>query len=404
MARPSCPGKMGDSASAMLGPCLERSGERSGMMDSTVSERSGRVDLALSVTGEPSTASKPQCSKTRGTDSAGLRHVDTLPVSGQVDHKKPVWLHSNGQSIGMPSTREEWRCLTEPSGSLEYQHGLESTRLLNGADEDDVKDATNDKGEVIQLGREENSEATPEHKLVTKEEDGQGEGDEFDAALTIATWENKPLQKIPVTRPSSLDQAPETPQKRGRGRPPGSKNKPKSTLSHPGKNVVPHAKHGIRKLPENTFKSTSNGQDMSWAGLHPSSEMTPRLVKRCSRNPAPIYNLSYVPKWMNGLDESPEVVVATGAPVVARASSQKPQLAFHSNTGMPGLLKPREDELASEQALPTTELSAHELRPRNGKTKWWYNDGKGKFVYKRQDQPPPRPPKAKYFAASISRL
>ncbi|KAL8810673.1 MAG: hypothetical protein Q9200_002385 [Gallowayella weberi] len=345
-------------------------------------ERSDRIDLSSSVAREPSTAINPQGSKTR----------------------EPGRSHSNGQYIRTHSAGEQWRCLTQPNGSSEYQHGLESARLLSEANEDVVKDVTNDKGEIIQLDQEENNKATTEHKLVTKEEDAQGEGDEFDAAHTREKWGDKPLQKTPINRPSSLDQAPKTPQKRGRGRPPGSKNKLKSTLSHPRQNIVPHAKHIVRKLPENPFRSTSDRQDTSRAGLHTSHEITPRLDKRCSRNPAPIYNDSYVPERLNGPDENHETVVATGAPAVARISTQKPQLAFHSNTGMSGLLKPREDELGSEQALPTTELSAHELKSRFGKPRWWFNDGKGKFVYKMQDQPPPRPPRTKDFAASIRKL
>ncbi|KAL8818660.1 MAG: hypothetical protein Q9223_002752 [Gallowayella weberi] len=348
----------------------------------TMGERSDRIDLSSSVARGPSTAIHPQGSETR----------------------EPARSHSNGQYIRTPSAGEHWRCSTQPSGSLEYRHGLESARRLSEVDEDVVKDVTNDKEEVIQFDQEEKNKAITQHKLVTKEEDAQGEGDEFDAALTLAKWGDKPLQKTPINRPLSLDQVLKTPQKRGRGRPPGSKNKPKSTLSHPRQDIVPHAKHTIRKLSETPFRSTSDRQVKSWAGLQTSHEMTPRLDKRCSRNPAPIYNDSYVPERLNGPDESTEAVVATGAPAVARNSIQKPQLAFHSNTGMSGFPKPREDELGSKQALPTTELSAHELRSRFGKPRWWFNDGKGKFVYKMQDQPPPRLPRTKDFAASIRKL
>ncbi|KAL8861415.1 MAG: hypothetical protein Q9178_002288 [Gyalolechia marmorata] len=61
------------------------------------------------------------------------------------------------------------------------------------------------------------------------------------------------------THASNVDPAPETPQKRRRGRPPGSTNKPKSTPGTPQHNGTPHSKSSGRKLFETPTKAKHDG-------------------------------------------------------------------------------------------------------------------------------------------------
>ncbi|KAL8683418.1 MAG: hypothetical protein Q9224_006685, partial [Gallowayella concinna] len=288
-----------------------------------------------------------------------------------------------------------------PDGRSEHQHGLEPANLLRGMNEEVVNDGISDEGEVMQMVQDENTEATTERKMVTMEEDGEGEGDEFDATFIVATRNNRPLDENPVTRPSNLDLPPETPLKRSRGRPPRSKNKLKSARSHPRNYVVPRGQQSVRKLSERPIRTISDGQQPSGTGAHTNPAIMPQVYKRCSRNPAPVYNDSSLPEWLNSPEEAPEAVTATNPLTAATLPVQKPQLEFCSNTRITGLSKPPEDELGSEQALPSTGLSAHELRLKFGKTRWWFNDGEGNFVYKMQDQPPNRGSRARGFAVLI---
>ncbi|KAL8788561.1 MAG: hypothetical protein Q9213_001634 [Squamulea squamosa] len=66
---------------------------------------------------------------------------------------------------------------------------------------------------------------------------------------------------------------------------------------------------------------------------------------------------------------------------------QTSQPAVCEGGGMP---TPPDDEVVAAQRLPASRLSAQECRKRFGPTKWWCNDGKGKFVCFEQDHPPPR--------------
>ncbi|KAL8678784.1 MAG: hypothetical protein Q9186_004894 [Xanthomendoza sp. 1 TL-2023] len=335
-------------------------------------------------------ASNPLISKTQSAAKERWK-----PISHA--HHRPI----NGQSIEIYPAGEQGRCSTQPDGRSEHQHGLEPANLLRGMNEDVVNDGISDEGEVMQMVQDENTEATTERKMVTMEEDGEGEGDEFDATFIVATRDNRPLDENPVTRPSNLDLPPETPQKRPRGRPPRSKNKLKSARSHPRNYVVPRGQQSVRKLSERPIRTTSDGQQLSGTGAHTSPEVTLPVHKRCSRNPAPVYNDCSLPEWLNSPEEGPEAVAATNSLAATHTSIPKPQPTFRSNTSITGLPTTPEEGLGSQQALPSTGLSAHELRLKFGKTRWWFNDGEGNFVCKMQDQPPTPRSRARGFAVQI---
>ncbi|KAL8855144.1 MAG: hypothetical protein Q9221_000050 [Calogaya cf. arnoldii] len=79
---------------------------------------------------------------------------------------------------------------------------------------------------------------------------------------------------------ANLDPAPETPQKRRRGRPPGSTNKPKSTPATPHKQNTPQSKHNGRKLFATPSKTNTDTPIVSNADRSARRKSVRTLIER----------------------------------------------------------------------------------------------------------------------------
>ncbi|KAI4250549.1 MAG: hypothetical protein L6R40_000149 [Gallowayella cf. fulva] len=261
------------------------------------------------------------------------------------------------------------------------EYGHFSRNVVEAVANNETIDGLEVMQERMGMGRVQGTQRADEDKLETGDEDGEWEGDEFDASLFFKRLKNESVRESPSIRPSNLDQAPETTLKRRWGRPPGSKNKSKSTSEIPRNHVTPLQRQSASKQFGTPSEATSDGSRPLCANGHASLEMPLPVHKRRSRNPAPVYN-----------DPSSlaDAVAATSSVSFGEGSIQKPQLATCSGMGIGGLATSPEEQVGSNLGLPSTELSAKELRQTYGKPRWWYNDGNGKFLAKVQDYPPGR--------------